>query len=62
LGGTKPYGFLYSAAQTSQTAGTLCEIKPENLLRCETPPSMAAQNIENVHKILKEYKTLDKME
>jgi hypothetical protein len=26
LGGTKPYGFLYGAAQTSYTAGTLCEI------------------------------------
>jgi hypothetical protein len=29
LGGTKPYGFLYSAAQTSQTAGTLCAIGPK---------------------------------
>ena len=26
LGGTKPYGFLYSAAQTSHTAGTLYAI------------------------------------
>jgi hypothetical protein len=26
LGGTKPYGFLYSAAQTSVTAGTLYAI------------------------------------
>jgi hypothetical protein len=29
LGGTKPYGFLYSAAQMSQTAGTLGAIKIE---------------------------------
>jgi hypothetical protein len=26
LGGTKPYGFLYGAAQTSYTAETLCDI------------------------------------
>jgi hypothetical protein len=26
LGGTKPYGFLYGAAQMSYTAGTLCDI------------------------------------
>jgi hypothetical protein len=25
----KPYGFLYGAAQTSVTAGTLCAIKSE---------------------------------
>jgi hypothetical protein len=29
LGGTKPYGFLYGAAQTSHTAGTLCAIVPK---------------------------------
>jgi hypothetical protein len=27
LDGTKPYGFLYSAAQTSYTAGTLCAMR-----------------------------------
>jgi hypothetical protein len=33
LGGTKPYGFLYGATQTSYTAGTLDEIKTENIRR-----------------------------
>jgi hypothetical protein len=32
LGGTKPYGFLYGAAQTSQTAGTLYEMAAKNFL------------------------------
>jgi hypothetical protein len=38
LGGTKPCGFLYSAAQTSQTAGTLCAIAPKIL--CQAPTAL----------------------
>jgi hypothetical protein len=30
FGGTKPYGFLYGAAQTSYTAGTLCDMEQKN--------------------------------
>jgi hypothetical protein len=33
LGGTKPFGFLYGAAQTSHTAGTLGEIWNANLFK-----------------------------